>query len=33
LVYNQAQDYDGIPIEKSTKSFVLKYSYLFDALN
>ncbi len=33
LVYNQAQDYDGIPIEKSTKSFVVKYSYLFDALN
>ena len=33
LVYNQIQDYDGIPIEKSTKSFVVKYSYLFDALN
>ena len=33
LVYNQAQDYDGIPIEKSTKAFVVKYSYLFDALN
>ncbi|MEA1881393.1 MAG: DUF5916 domain-containing protein [Candidatus Marinimicrobia bacterium] len=33
LVYNQTQDYDGIPIEKSTKSFVVKYSYLFDALN
>jgi hypothetical protein len=33
LVYNQVQDYDGIPIEKSTKSFVVKYSYLFDALN
>ncbi|MBC8346465.1 MAG: carbohydrate binding family 9 domain-containing protein [Candidatus Marinimicrobia bacterium] len=31
LVYNQTQDYDGIPIESSTKSFVLKYSYLFDA--
>ena len=33
LVYNQVQDYDGIPIIKSTKSFALKYSYLFDALN
>lgn len=33
LVYNQTQDYDGIPIEKNTKSFVVKYSYLFDALN
>jgi len=33
LVYNQVQDYDGIPIERSTKSFVVKYSYLFDALN
>jgi hypothetical protein len=33
LVYNQVQDYDGIPIKKSTKSFVVKYSYLFDALN
>jgi len=32
LVYNQTQDYDGIPIETSTKSFVVKYSYLFDAL-
>ncbi|MDP6339763.1 MAG: DUF5916 domain-containing protein [Candidatus Marinimicrobia bacterium] len=32
LVYNQTQDYDGIPIESSTKSFVVKYSYLFDAL-
>ena len=33
LVYNQVQDYDGIPITKSTKSFALKYSYLFDAMN
>jgi hypothetical protein len=33
LVYNQTQDYDGIPIESSTKSFVVKYSYLFDVLN
>jgi hypothetical protein len=33
LVYNQVQDYDGIPIIKSTKSFALKYSYLFDAMN
>jgi len=31
LVYNQTQDYDGIPIKSSTKSFVMKYSYLFDA--
>ena len=33
IVYNQNQDYDGIPIASSTKSFVVKYSYLFDALN
>ena len=33
LVYNQSEDYDGIPIIKSTKSFALKYSYLFDAFN
>ena len=33
IVYNEAQDYDGIPITKSTKSFVLKYSYLFDIMN
>ena len=33
VVYNQSQDYDGIPIANSTKSFVIKYSYLFDALN
>ena len=33
LVYNQTQDYDGIPLETSTKSFVVKYSYLFDVLN
>jgi len=32
LVYNHIQDYDGIPIASSTKSFVIKYSYLFDAL-
>ncbi len=32
IVYNQTQDYDGIPTESSTKSFVIKYSYLFDAL-
>ncbi len=31
IVYNHMQDYDGIPIESSTKSFVVKYSYLFDA--
>ena len=30
LVYNQTQDYDGIPIKNSVKSIVLKYSYLFD---
>ena len=33
IVYNEAQDYDGIPITKSTKSFVLTYSYLFDIMN
>jgi hypothetical protein len=33
IVYNQTQDYDGIPIANSTKSFVIKYSYLFDAMN
>ena len=33
LVYNQIQDYDGIPIHNSTKSFALKYSYLFDVIN
>ena len=33
IVYNQTQDYDGIPIASSTKSFVVKYSYLFDALD
>ena len=33
LVYNQTQDYDGIPIPNSTKSFALKYSYLFDVMN
>ena len=33
IVYNQSQDYDGIPIANSTKSFVIKYSYLFDAMN
>ena len=33
VVYNQSQDYDGIPIANSIKSFVIKYSYLFDALN
>ena len=33
IVYNQTQDYDGSPIASSTKSFVVKYSYLFDALN
>lgn len=33
LVYNQTQDYDGIPLETRTKSFVVKYSYLFDVLN
>ena len=30
LVYNQTQDYDGIPIKNSVKSIVIKYSYLFD---
>ena len=33
VVYNQTEDYDGIPIASSTKSFVMKYSYLFDVLN
>lgn len=33
VVYNQTEDYDGIPIASSTKSFVVKYSYLFDVLN
>ncbi|MBT3479720.1 MAG: carbohydrate binding family 9 domain-containing protein [Candidatus Marinimicrobia bacterium] len=33
VVYNQTQDYDGIPIESNNKSFVIKYSYLFDAIN
>jgi hypothetical protein len=33
IVYNQTEDYDGIPIASSTKSFVVKYSYLFDVLN
>ena len=32
LVYNQTQDYDGIPIDSNTKSFVIKYSHLFDAI-
>ena len=30
LVYNHIQDYDGIPIKSSTRSVILKYSYLFD---
>jgi len=30
LVYNHFQDYDGIPIKSSTRSVILKYSYLFD---
>ena len=30
LVFNQTQDYDGIPIDYKTTSIVLKYSYLFD---
>ncbi len=33
IVYNQTEDYDGIPIASSTKSFIMKYSYLFDVLN
>jgi hypothetical protein len=33
IVYNQTEDYDGIPIASNTKSFVVKYSYLFDVLN
>jgi hypothetical protein len=33
LVYNKTQDYDGIPIHDQTRSIVVKYSYLFDALN
>ena len=33
IVYNQTQDYDGIPIIMNTKSFALKYSYLFDVFN
>jgi hypothetical protein len=33
LVYNETQDYDGIPIQSQTRSIVVKYSYLFDALN
>ena len=30
LVFNQTQDYDGIPIDYKTTSMVFKYSYLFD---
>ena len=33
IVYNQSQDYDGIPVELNTQSFVIKYSYLFDVTN
>ena len=33
LVYNETQDYDGIPIHDQTRSIVVKFSYLFDALN
>ena len=33
LVYNETQDYDGIPIHNQTRSIVVKFSYLFDALN
>ena len=33
LVYNKTQDYNGIPIHDQTRSIVVKYSYLFDALN
>jgi hypothetical protein len=32
LVYNETQDYDGIPIQDQTRSIIVKYSYLFDAL-
>ncbi len=33
LVYNETQDYEGIPIQNQTRSIIVKYSYLFDALN
>ena len=32
LVYNETQDYDGIPIQNQTRSIIIKYSYLFDVL-
>jgi transglutaminase-like putative cysteine protease len=32
LVYNQTQDLDGIPLPGSSRSVVIKYSHLFDAL-
>ena len=30
IVYNQTQDYDGIPTDLNIRSLVFKYSYLFD---
>ena len=30
IVYNQMEDYDGIPIDSKSKSLILKYSQLFD---
>ena len=30
LVYNQTEDYDGIPLQSKSRSFILKYSQLFD---
>ena len=32
LVYNQTQDYNGIPVPGVSRSVVIKYSHLFDAL-
>ena len=30
IVYNQMEDYDGIPIDSKSQSLILKYSQLFD---
>jgi hypothetical protein len=30
IVYNQMEDYDGIPIDSKSKSLIIKYSQLFD---
>ena len=30
IVYNQLEDYDGIPIDSKSQSLILKYSQLFD---